>query len=257
MGIDGQTVSRSGEPRIYLLGSGIFSYYDLTLYTQHLLQECPSVFYLHDLPSLERYIAKLNPKAVNLMPIYYIDGRDRSDIYGDIAAHILRHARENPPVAFLMHGHPLVFSSISQRIILEGEKSGIPVEIVPAVSSLDRMFADLKLDIANRGIQIFHASMAIAKELALNPHVDSIFLQIGSVHDNTARRNEEASLEGIHLFQRYLLRFFPGEHELVVIESAIETGFASRLTTVRIDRLSEAVQAFNYNASAYVPALGM
>ncbi len=243
------------DPRIYLLGSGIFSFYDLTLYTQHLLQECKSVFYLHDLPSLERHITRLKPDAVNLMPLYYIDGRNRTTIYSDITKHILQSARENPPVAFLMHGHPLVFSSISQLIIEEGEKSGIPVEVVPAVSSLDRMFVDLNLDIADRGIQIFHTSMAIANHLTLNPHVDSLFLQIGSVGDNTARRNETVSLEGVRSFSQYLLDFYPGHHDVIVIECAIELGFESRLTEITIDRLPEAALAFNYNASAYVPAL--
>ena len=241
---------------IYLLGSGIFSFYDLTVYTQYLLQECKAVFYLHDLPSLERYLARLTPNAVNLMPLYYIDGRNRTDIYTDITNHVLRSARESSPVALLMHGHPLVFSSISQLILSEGEKMNMQVEAVPAVSCLDRMFVDLKLDIATKGVQIFHTSMAVATNLTLNPSVDALFLQIGAIQgSNRARRSETLSSQEILPFKDYLLNFYPGSHVLTVIESAIETGFESRLIDTQIDRMEEAAPYFNYNASAYVPAL--
>jgi len=253
---EGESMIPSGDPLIYLLGSGVFSFFDLTVFTQHLLQECKSVYYLHDLPSLERYLARLTPSPVNLMPLYYIEGRNRTDIYADIANHVLRSAQERSPVALLMHGHPLVFSSISQLILKEGEKLGIQVEIVPAVSSLDRMFVDLKLDIATRGIQILHTSMAVATNLILNPHMDALFLQIGAIQDsNTARRNETLTPAEILPFKHYLLNFYPDSHVVRVIECAIEMGFESRLIDIKIEQMEEAAAYFNYNASAYIPAL--
>ena len=240
---------------IYLLGSGIYSFFDLTLYTQHLLQSCQSVFYLHDLPSLERYLARLTSNPINLMPLYYVDGRKRSDIYVDITDHVIRGGLENPPVAFLMHGHPLVFSSISQMIIQEGKRVGLPVTVVPALSSLDRMFVDLGLDISTRGIQVLHTSMAVSTKLSLNPLVDVLFMQIGAIQDNRASRKKAVMKEQILPFKRYLLDFYPGSHTLSIIECAVELGYESRRTDISIEDLEEAAPVFNYNASAYLPGL--
>jgi tetrapyrrole methylase family protein/MazG family protein len=240
---------------IYLLGSGVYSFFDLTVYTQYLLQECKSVYYLHDLPSLERHLEALTPNPVNLMPLYYIDGRDRHDIYHDITQHIIRSAGENPPVAFLMHGHPLVFSSISQMILKEGDRRGLGIEVVPAVSSLDRMFVDLKLDIADQGIQIFHTSMAMANGLVLNPKVGALFLQIGAIHDNRAKRHETVLPANVLPFKQYLLGFYPESHCIRLIECSVELGFESRLTETPIARLEEMAPFFNYNTSAYVPGM--
>ncbi len=39
---------------LYLLGSGVLSFLVVTLYTQKILRQCKTVFYLHDLPTLEQ-----------------------------------------------------------------------------------------------------------------------------------------------------------------------------------------------------------
>lgn len=51
------------------------------------------------------------------------------------------------------------------------------------------MFVDLRLDTADRRIQIFNAALAVATNLVLNTGVDALLLQISSVDDPTARRN--------------------------------------------------------------------
>src|SRR5258708_36469792 len=148
---------------IYLLGSGIYSFLDMTLLTQHILTtKCKTIYFLHDLPSLEKYLDKIVPHAENLMPVYYIDGRARGDIYDDIVRHVLRTEPEKRPAALLLHGHPLVYSTISQQLIRECESAGLVLEIVPGVCSIDRMMADLKLDIGQDGVLILEAASAIS-----------------------------------------------------------------------------------------------
>jgi uncharacterized protein YabN with tetrapyrrole methylase and pyrophosphatase domain len=243
-------------PAIYLLGSGVYSFFDLTLRTQYLLQECRQVFFLHDLPSLERYLARLTPEPENLMPLYYLEGRDRSEIYDDITRHVVEAARRAPPVALLMHGHPLVYSSISERIIAQGERESLAVSVEPGVSSLDRIFVDLGLDIATRGIQILHASAAITEKTVLNPQVDALFFQMGSILDNTSKRQRAVDPEQVRPFQEYLLHFYPPSQRVKIVECAVEIGFHSRITETPLERLFDAAPSFNYNASAYVPAVG-
>lgn len=240
---------------IYLLGSGVFSFLDITLYTQKILRQCKTVFYLHDLPTLARFLKEITPNPVNLMPQFYLDGKKRADIYRDIARHVMDGAEREKPIAFLVHGHPLVYSSISRLILDACKERGTRVEIVPAVSSLDRMFVDLGLDIADRGLQVFPASMAIGDGIVLNPNVDAIFFQIGNALSPLANRQRETLAEEVTPIKEYLLAFYPSAHVVYVVESAVELGFTSRITPSELGRLERAAAVMNYTASLFIPAL--
>lgn len=247
---------RKQAPDIYLLGSGIYSFHDITLLTQHILAEkCRTVYCLHDLPSLEKYLEKLAPHVQNLMPVYYREGRDRSDIYDDIVSHVLATPAEQRPAALLLHGHPLVYSTISQRLIAACAAGGLKLEIVPGVSSLDRMFVDLKLDIGEDGVQIYNAGGVLARDTVLNPAAGCFILQIGAL-TAAATRSATSRPEEISRLKNYLLKFYPPEHRASVVESAVEIGFESRVTEIELGRLDELDAAFNYNASLYLPPVG-
>lgn len=242
-------------PDIYLLGSGIYSFHDITLLTQHILVEkCRTVYCLHDLPSLERYLDQLARRVQNLMPVYYRDGRDRSDIYDDIVDHVLATPAEQRPAALLLHGHPLVYSTISQRLIAACAVAGLTLEIVPGVSSLDRMIVDLRLDIGEDGVQIYNAAGVLARNTVLNPAAGCFILQIGAL-TGAATRAATSRPEEISRLKNYLLKFYPPDHRVSVVESAVETGFESRVAEIELERLDELDAAFNYNASLYLPPL--
>lgn len=245
--------ARETKSDIYLLGSGVFSFFDITLITQDILSQCKTVFYLHDLPSLERYLKKICRQVVNLLPLYYTEGRDRNDIYSDVSHHVIETAQKEKPIALIMHGHPLVYSTIS-RLILEGApRKGLTVEVFPAVSSLDRMFVDLKLDIGEHGIQVHLASAAIGKNIALNTQAGCILFQIGHIFSNLSQRKVKTLPEEIFPLQKYLLQFYPERHEVKVIECAVELGVQSRLTPLSIAEMHQRAEVFNYNASLYIP----
>jgi len=54
--------------------SGNYGFFDITLYTQSVLQKCSTVFYLHDLPTLDQYLRQITAKPINLMPLYISAG---------------------------------------------------------------------------------------------------------------------------------------------------------------------------------------
>lgn len=250
----GRTQEQAAD--VYLLGSGVFSFLDITLYTQRVLKRCKTLFYLHDLPSLERYLKEITPNPVNLMPIYYIDGRVRMDIYTDITNHVIESAMGERPVGLLMHGHPLIYSTISQLIIEECAQRDLRVEAVAGVSSLDQMFVDLNLDIAQDGVQIFESTRAIRSNIQLDPAVGCILLQVGGVLENTASRNQTTVPDEIAPFKAYLSQFYGPDHPLKIVECAVEFGFTSQITEVKLGEMESAAKSLNYNATMYIaPAL--
>lgn len=238
---------------IYLLGSGILSFTDVTLATQDILTKCSTVCYLHDLPSLDRYLQKVCKKAVNLMPIYYRDGRVRNNIYDDIVAHVMELSTQEKPIALLLHGHPLVYSSVSQRLIMRAAEAQKNLVILPGISSLDQIWVDLKLDIATHGVQIFSVFYAIENNISLNSHVGTLLLQTGHALSHHAERTTTNTVEETLPLKTYLLNFFPQDHRIYLVECAVEIGIPNRVSVIEIGRLEEIAQAMNYNATMYIP----
>ncbi len=242
---------------VYLLGSGIFSFQDLTLETLQLLRGvCKRVCYLHNIPSFEEYLKKIGPQTDNLIKLYYRDGRDRNDIYNDIVNHVISRCLESPnnrPIALLLHGHPLVFSTISQMLISQCEQQHLKIKALPGISSLDRMFVDLNLDIGDNGIQVFLAGQVITKAAIPSPKVGLILFQIRGPTNNLSLRTQPPDKNDAIALKNSLLSYYPPEHQVFIVESAIELGFSSKVIRIPLSSLESAYEYFNYNSSLYVP----
>ena len=242
---------------LFLLGTGILSFFDITLYTQSVLKKCSTVFYLHDLPTLDQYLKKITAKPINLMPLYYLDGRDRGEIYKDIVSHVLEAVTKEQPVALLLHGNPILYSTISQRLLKECAERVIKIEVVPAMSCLDRIFVDLGVDIAERGVQIYEASRAIRTPIPIVNSVDLLILQIGPIHNPNAARNKAAAAEDALELKDYLERFYPPDHMTYIVESAVEIGYDTLVTPTRLAELEQAAERMTYTATLFIPACGV
>jgi uncharacterized protein YabN with tetrapyrrole methylase and pyrophosphatase domain len=245
------------NPDLYLLGTGIYSFFDISLYTQSVLRKCSTVFYLHDLPTLDKYLKQITAKPINLMPLYYSDGRDRSRIYEDIVVHVLQAVTKERPIALLLHGNPILYSTVSQRLLKKCAERGITIEIVPAISCLDRIFVDLRIDIAERGLQVYEASRTVHMSVPIVNSVDLLILQVGSVRNPNAARNQPAAAEDALELKAYLGKFYPPDHLMYIVESAVEIGFETLITPVRLTEFEQMTTRMTYTASLFVPATGL
>jgi uncharacterized protein YabN with tetrapyrrole methylase and pyrophosphatase domain len=245
----------NSQADLFLLGSGIYSFFDITLYTQSILKKCKTVFYLHDLPSLDQYLEQITANPINLMPIYYLDGRDRTEVYEDIVAHVISQATQERPTALLLHGNPIVYSTISERLLEEASKHEIKIDLVPAVSCLDRIFVDLNLDIGERGLQVLEASRAIGRSMPIVKSIDLLMLQIGSINNSYATRNQNCPVDEALQLKQYLSNFYPADHLVYIVESAVEVGFETLITSTPLAEIERSSEAMTYTASLFVPAL--
>jgi uncharacterized protein YabN with tetrapyrrole methylase and pyrophosphatase domain len=239
---------------LFLLGSGVYSFFDVTLYTQSILKKCEAVFYLHDMPTLDQYLRKVTQNPINLLPLYYTDGRHRTEIYEDVVAHVMKGVKASRPAAVLLHGHPLVCSTISQRLIEECRARSVEVEVVPALSSLDRIFVALELDFGRRGLQLVEATAAVGQNLQIAPKLDLLLYQIGALNNDHASRVRSARMEDVEHLKNYLLKFYPPDHLLYVVECAVEIGFETKITSAKLGQLELACDTMDYTSTLFVPA---
>lgn len=244
-----------GKADIYLLGSGIKSIYHITLETRLILSSCKELYYYHDLPSLEEYFRSIHPEPVNLLERFYIDGMDRGEIYSSTVAFVIERAMANPGIAFITHGHPLVGSTISQLLIEAAGKNGLNLEILSAVSCFDSIVTDLRIDPIQNGLMIIEASDLLGHSEPMNPHIDCILMQIADIGSPVASRKKEHGADRLSELKAYLLRYYPSDHQVSIIESSVEVGFPGEIRTVALRKLDGISFTLLYNHSLYIPAL--
>jgi len=84
--------------------------------------------------------------------LFYESGAGFNQIYEAMAGKVLE-AVVTGPVVYAVPGHPLVAETAVEIILREADRLGIFVEIVPAMSFLDAVYAVLRIDPV-KGMQI-------------------------------------------------------------------------------------------------------
>ncbi|MET8702014.1 SAM-dependent methyltransferase [Kitasatospora sp. NPDC004723] len=165
-----------------MLGSGIRAIGQFSLEAQAYLKWADKVYYCVSDPATEQWILDQQPDSVDLYTLYDND-KPRRITYIQMAELMLRSVREGLNVVGVFYGHPGVFVNPSHRAIAIARQEGHAAFMLPAVSALDCLFADLGIDPSRPGCQIVEATDLLVRRrpLLVDSHV--ILLQVGSVGD--------------------------------------------------------------------------
>jgi uncharacterized protein YabN with tetrapyrrole methylase and pyrophosphatase domain len=166
--------------RLIVVGTGI-SLGQVTSETSKLIQHCEKVLYCVADAATERWIQKLNPSAESLY-VFYSDNKPRSETYEQMVARILECVREGLKVCVVFYGHPGIFVYPSHESIKRARSEGFDAKMLPAISSLDCMFADLGIDPA-AGCQMFEATDLLLRKRRLDTSASLIVWQVACVGD--------------------------------------------------------------------------
>ncbi|OQA09656.1 MAG: Nucleoside triphosphate pyrophosphohydrolase [Firmicutes bacterium ADurb.Bin373] len=166
----------------------------------------------------------------------YEEEPDFQRVYNRIAAEVLADSQKGE-VLYAVPGHPLVAEESVRLIIAMAESAGINIEILPAVSFLDSLFAALRLD-PGAGLQVVDGL-----RLDERPPLAGLPAVITQVYSRLVAADIKISL----------LDIYPPEHQVTVIKGAGIPG-EERIQTIslfELDRLSW----LDHLTSLYVPAL--
>jgi precorrin-3B methylase len=123
----------------------------------------------------------LNPRAESLRG-FYADDKLRIVTYTEMIDRTLEYVRAGERVCAVYYGHPGIFVYPSHRSVQKAQAEGYHACMLPAVSSLDCLFADLGIDPAS-GCQIFEATDLLLRGRSIDPTMLVIIWQIGCVGD--------------------------------------------------------------------------
>lgn len=207
---------QSRTPHIYIAGLGLRTVTQITREVEDACRGSAEILYLDTGIATPTFLETLCPRVTPLFAESYTHDASRVSAYHHMAARVVEAALDHPPVTFALHGHPLV-GTLPPFLVLElAAALNLDVTVLPGVSALDALLADLRLDPVIHGLQMYEATDLLLRRRPLQSDVPAILWQIGPIE--TCLHSQAVSLP--RRFARliaHLRLFYPARHEVVAI----------------------------------------
>lgn len=176
----------------------------------------------------------MRPDARSLHPLY-LAGGVRTEIYETIVEAILEPVRAEKSVCAALYGHPGVGDFLGHESVRRARSEGFEAKMLPGVSAIGCLFADLGLDPATSGCQIYEATDFVLHRRGVDTSAALVLLQVAVVGSWLAEPGPNR--EGLRLLREYLLELYPAEHEVILYEASPYPVADAAITRIRLDEL--------------------
>ena len=220
-----------------VVGTGIDVGGQLTPQARVAFAEADEAFYLVADPFAVALLGELNPTARSLHDRYE-KGRPRLEAYEAMVNEILAPVRAGKTVCAAFYGHPGVFVYPGHAAIATARAEGFRAWMLPGVSSLDCLFADLGIDPAESGCLVYHASDLLARRVQPDPSILLVLLQISVIGEPGAV--DSADWSGLPVLVEYLQGFYGPDHVVIGYEASPFPVLGATATHVSLSRLATA-----------------
>ena len=155
-------------------------------------------------------------------------------------------------MTFLFHGHPLVAVHPPFLVLEIAKALDLQVEILPGISALDALFADLRLDPVIHGLQMYEATDLLLRRRPLQNDVPAIIWQIGpletGLHSLRVSRPERFSR-----FVGHLRQFYPAQHQVVAIYCSPHPLMLPATLHFALEEMGEHAEQIHAGFTLYIP----
>jgi len=243
------------QPQLLLIGLGVMIPDHITLQAARALSRCTHLYSIVQEPTRSWLpsdrVGKI--EVVNVLP-WYSEGSLRTENYDRVTDSILKTVSNSRTIGYVTYGNPMAYDRVAQNLVNYAKKSGLQIEIVPGISSIDTIFCDLQVDMAP-GIQVYEASWLVACQILPSIHFPLVLLQVGtfgSLRTHYATRQDGNSLSEL---VEYLGKLYPLTHETSLVRSTGQEDRPGRVRNLALGHLCAATAEDLSGASLYIPAL--
>jgi uncharacterized protein YabN with tetrapyrrole methylase and pyrophosphatase domain len=233
------------------VGLGIVGAHHMTREAQEIMRRSTEVFFIDSGYGEANYLRDLCPRVTTLLPLYEA-GKSRLLPYRKMAVAVVTAAMDHPPVSFASYGHPLVFCYPTTLIRRAARLLNLRFEVVVGVSSLDTLLVDLSYDFSADGLQMYDATDLVLKQRPLQNDVPCVLWQTTSFGVSSYERHG-VSADSLIRLQRYLLKFYPPEHEVLVVFSRTHPALRSIIEPYRLADLAEGLAKGTQSGTLFIP----
>jgi hypothetical protein len=237
---------------LWIAGLGLQTVAQLTREVESAIRFSREVLYLDTGVATRSLLETLCPRVTSLYEQSYCEGELRVNAYQHMAALVVDAALDHPPVTFAIHGHPLVAAQAPFLVLELAKTLDLRVTVLPGVSAIDTILADLRLDPVVQGIQMYEATDLLLRRRPLQPDVPAVIWQIGPLetclHSMAISRPERFTRLIAHLSQ-----FYPARHEVVAIYCAPHPIMPPAMIRFALEDMGQHAQEIHAGFSLYVP----
>jgi tetrapyrrole methylase family protein / MazG family protein len=201
---------------IWIAGLGLQTLTQVTREVEQAIRASQEVLFLDTGVATRRYLESICPRVTSLYEESYSQDAWRVNAYEHMAARVLEAALDHPPVTFAIHGHPLVAATPPFLVMQLAKALDLNVTVLPGISALDNVLADLRLDPVAGGIQMYEATDLLLRRRPLQADVPAIIWQIGPL-ETCLHSMARSRPERFARFVAHLQQFYPARHEVIAI----------------------------------------
>jgi uncharacterized protein YabN with tetrapyrrole methylase and pyrophosphatase domain len=234
---------------LVVVGSGVGANGQMTTGAARAIAGAERVLFAVDDALTVRAIKALNSNSVSLE--YPRDRSRRRDTYRNMVERVLEPLRVGARVCAVFYGHPGVCCSPSQALLRRARAEGLRARLLPGVSFLDCLFADLELDPGQQGCQIYDAGAFTRFGYGFDQRAALVLSQIALI-DNDGFYDPDRVVAGLGRLRARLLARLSPDHEVVVYEASLLPTQAHKAEHLPLAALARA--EVSEISSLYVPA---
>jgi precorrin-2 methylase len=223
-------------PELTIVSSGIVSIAQLTQEARAAIVAADKIFYHAADGVAARAFQLLNPSSFDLFQMYG-EGKNRRQTYIQVAELMLSELREGRNVAGIFHGHAGFFVMAARRAVAIARAEGFAARILPGVSSVDCLIAELGIDPGVAGMQIVKAGSVLRRKAQLAHWGHVVLLQVSSAGDNDYSFSGYKKSRPQALVE-VLTETYGSDQELIYYQAALFPGLQSAVRLHRLDELA-------------------
>jgi len=237
---------------LWIAGLGIQTATQMTREVEQAIRDSREVLYLDTGAATRQHLERLCQRVTSLFDESYREDRPRVNAYEHMAIRVIEAAIDRPPVTFAIHGHPLVAAYPPFLVMSMARALKLRVKVLPGVSALDTVFADLHIDPVVHGIQMYEATDVLLRRRPLQNDTPALIWQIGPLE--TALHSERASRpERFARFIEHLLRYYPARHEVTAIYCSPHPILPPKILRFAIEEMCQLADEIHAGFTMYVP----
>ena len=242
---------KNQEVDLYILGAGVSTPAHLTLEVLDALKKCKVLYTVIRQPKEEWLPVSVDIEVISYWKLFK-SGDFRTNNYNLAVETILSAVKTQKPVAYLTPGNPVVFDSVSHALIQQGRERGYKVVVCAGISSIDTLLVDLVQDVTP-GLQVYDASSVVLYDINLNPCFPVILFQVDVFGSNRALHGINLPLDYLVPLKNHLLKFYPGNHEVVFVRSQTSKDTDGRMNKMKIKDLDNVDSREEMGTSLFIP----
>jgi len=235
-----------------VVGTGIEAVTHITMQAQACIEQADKVFYAMADPITIQWIRKHNSSAESLSSLYSTK-KLRRLTYSEMAEQILKHVRQGLKVCAAFYGHPGVLAEPGHAAIRQARIEGFPARMLPGISAMDCLYADVGLDPNAVGAQSYGATYFLRNVRRFDPRHPLLLWQIGFIGEAKVPLRA-CNRRGLKLLVGELRKFYPGRHKVILYEASQFAVCKPRVHWVRVSDLAKV--RVSPLTTLYVPPVG-